>query len=292
MTRDDARKKVVLITGASAGIGAAVAHEAARLGYSLVLTARRAERLEGLAGECEGLGAATLVIPAALDDPGTPGRIVSEALARFGGLDVVVNNAGIGLPNLFTDCDPELIRRQVEINLVAPLILTRLALPHLIERRGVVINIGSAIAGFPNPALGAYGTTKAALAYWSSALRRELRHTGVSVCLVEPGPVKTEFFEALTGLSDRYHPMLDAPAPWMSADVAEVARRIVRLIERPRRRLSVLKRFVWPWRALGTLFQVLPGLGDAAVSSVVRHYEGTDHRTGTRSRSQPEEPTD
>ena len=82
--------------------------------------------------------------------------------------------------------------------------------------------------------------------------------------------------------------MLDAPAPWMSADVNDVARRIVRLIERPRRRLSVPRRVVWPWRLFGGLFQVFPGLGDVAVSSVVRHYDGVD--PGTASATSGSEP--
>ena len=72
----------------------------------------------------------------------------------------------------------------------------------------------------------------------------------------------------------------------MSAEVDDVARRIVRLIERPRRRLSVLRRFVWPFRLLGGLFQVWPGLGDLAVSSIVRHFDGVDLRTGRPPRSQ------
>jgi len=281
--------KVVLITGASSGLGAAVARAAARKGYALALTARRADRLEALAAEVGGPTVETLVIPAALDDPGAPERVVAETVAHFGRLDVLVNNAGFGLPTLFADSEPDEIRRQLDVNLVAPLLLARHALPHLTPRRGVIINVGSAITCVANPALGAYGASKAGLAYWSSALRRELRHRGVSVCLVEPGPVKTEFFDAFTRLGPEpgtYHPMLDAPSGWMSAGVDEVAGRVVRLIERPKRRLSVLKRFVWPWRLLGGLFQVWPGLGDAAVSSVVRFYEGKDPRTTPRSRSE------
>jgi short-subunit dehydrogenase len=281
--------RVVLITGASAGIGAAVAREAARKGYALALTARRAERLEELAAECEKLGVKTLTIPAAIEDPETPERLVDAVLTRFGRLDVLVNNAGIGLPSLFADSDPDQVRRQVEVNFTAPLLLARHALPYLLERRGVLINIGSSITGIANSALGAYGPTKAGLAYFSSALRRELGHKGLSVCLVEPGPVKTEFFQSLTSLSPQpghYHPMLDAPFPWMTGRVDVLARKIVALIERPRRRISYPNRTVWPWRLLGTLFQFCPAVGDAAVSSVVRFYERRDPRVSTRSRSQ------
>lgn len=276
-------KKVVLITGASAGIGEAVARAAATKGYTLALTARRADRLERLSGE---LDVESLVIPAALEDPATPERVVSEVVGRFGRLDVLINNAGFGLPTLFADSEPEEIRRQLDVNFVAPVLVARFAIPHLLESRGVIINVGSAITGLANPALGAYGATKAGIAYFSSALRRELRHKGVQVCLVEPGPVKTEFFDAFTRLGPSpgtYHPMLDAPSGWMSAPVDDVAARIVRLIERPKRRLSVRRRFVWPWRLLGGVFQVVPWLGDAAVSSVVRFYDGRDPRTTSRS---------
>jgi uncharacterized protein len=281
--------KVVLITGASAGLGAAVAREAATKGYTLALTARRGDRLERLVDEIAKHGVETLVIPAALDDPREPELIVAAVIACFGRLDVLINNAGMGLPSLFADSDPEHLRRQLEVNLVAPLLLARHALPYLIERRGMIINVGSAITSIPNPALGAYGASKAGLAYWSIALRRELMHKGVQVCLVEPGPVKTEFFDAFTRLGaepGRYHPMLDAPAPWMSARVEVVARRIVRLIERPKRRLSVLKRFAWPWRLLGALLQVWPSLGDRAVASVVRHYDAIDPRMNPRTQDE------
>src|SRR5262249_45784559 len=134
----------------------------------------------------------------------------------------------------FADADPVDLRRQLEVNLVAPLMLTRFAIPHLLTRRGTVINIGSAITSVPNSALGAYGATKAGLAYWNDALRRELLHRGVKVCLVEPGPVRTEFFSALEKLAPvggGYNPLLDAPSPWMTAHVDEVARRIARLID-------------------------------------------------------------
>jgi short-subunit dehydrogenase len=276
----------VLVTGASAGIGAALARELARQGYSrLALTARRGDRLERLAEELRPLGVEVLPIAADLEDPASPERIIAATIARYGGLDVLINNAGFGLPTVFAGASPSDLRRQLEVNLIAPLLLARRALPSLIERRGTIINIGSAISSVANSALGAYGATKAGLAYWNDALRRELKHRGVKVCLVEPGPVKTEFFDALMTLAPpggEYNPLLDAPMPWMSAPVEEVARRIVRLIERPKRRLSVLRRVVWPFRLLGGVFQVCPPLGDLALSIMTRHFD----RVGDLSRSQ------
>jgi short-subunit dehydrogenase len=282
---DRSARKVVLVTGASAGIGAAVACEAARQGHDVALTARRADRLAAAAEECAATGVDIHVIPANLENPEACERIVAETVGHFGGIDVLVNNAGVGLPTLFAGSDPKALRRQLEVNFVAPLVLTRLALPHLAERRGTIINIGSSITSMPNPALGAYGATKAGLAYWTKALRRELRPKGMNVCLVEPGPVKTEFFDALTATNDHqgYHPLLDAPYDWMTCRVEDAARQIVRLIRRPVRRLAFPRRTVWPWRAFGGLCEAVPALGDAAIGTVIRHFE----RQAARRRAVP-----
>jgi short-subunit dehydrogenase len=270
-----AANKVALVTGASSGIGAALAVEAAREGYCrLALTARRTDRLEEVARRVRELGGEPLVVPADLADPGAPERIIAAVLDRFGGLDVLVNNAGLGLFEPYSTAPPGDVRRQVEVNLVAPLVLTRLALPHLLERQGTVINIGSAITYFPNPGLGAYGATKAGLAYWNDALRRELRHRGLRVCLVEPGPVATEFFDAAPGRGPGgYDPFFDRPPAFLHADAARFARRVVRLIEHPRRRLSAPRRTVWPYRLAGALARLAPGLGDALITSMIRHNE-------------------
>ncbi len=267
------RNHVSLITGASSGLGAAIARAIVerRKSSGLVLTARRADRLESLAAELRSLDPDIKVLQIACDlaDPDAAGRVVEATVDRFGGLDVVVNNAGLGLPTLFADADPELVRLQIAVNFTAPLILTRLALPHLARRGGLVINIGSAITTIANSGLGAYGATKAGLAYWNDALRRELSSRGVRVCLVEPGPIKTEFSQAfarLVGEKARPHPVVETPAAWMVADVQDVASRIVGLIDRPRRRLSVLRRLVWPMRVVGAFFQLIPALGDLMVT--------------------------
>jgi short-subunit dehydrogenase len=264
--------RVVLITGASAGLGAALSRELvrSRKARALVLTARRGDRLERLAGELRTLqdSLETLTIAADLADPSTPRRLVAETIERFGGLDVLVNNAGIGLPTLFAGTQPEHLAGQISVNFTAPLMLTRLSLPSLIERRGMIINIGSAITCVPNSALGAYGATKAGLAYWNDALRRELDRKRVTVCLVEPGPIKTEFMDSVSSrVSSGGQPaeILDNAAPWMTADVEDVARRVACLLDHPRRRLSVLRRFVWTFRLLGAAARLCPPLGDRIV---------------------------
>jgi short-subunit dehydrogenase len=151
--------------------------------------------------------------------------------------------------------------------------LTRLCLPSLIERKGLIINIGSAITCLANSALGAYGATKAGLAYWNDGLRRELQPQGVRVCLVEPGPIQTEFMDAVQSRvlpGERTDPINDNLMPWMTAEVDEVAPRVARLLDHPRRRVSILRRLVWPFRALGVIARVCPPLGDWLVVTFSR----------------------
>ena len=278
-------RTVVLLTGASAGIGAALARELVRRkkAQALVLTARRGDRLDLLATELLALDneLEVLAVAADLAEPATPERLLAATIARFGGLDILINNAGLGLPTLFAGSEPEQLARQLAVNFTAPLMLTRQCLPTLIERTGMIINIGSAITCVANSALGAYGATKAGIAYWNDAMRRELHSKGVTVCLVEPGPIKTEFMDALSSLvpeGEKTHPILDNAAPWMTADVDEVARRVVDLVDHPRRRLSVLRRFVWPFRMFGAITRICPPLGDRVVTAMQREDRESSER--------------
>jgi short-subunit dehydrogenase len=278
--------RVILITGASSGLGAAVARELGACGHRLVLVARRGDLLEAVASDVRDRGGGALVVPADLSDADAPGRIVDETIHHHGHLDVLINNAGLGLPYYFGRSCPEDLRSQVAVNLTAPLILARHALPHLIASRGMVVNIGSAIACVPNPIFGVYGTTKAALAYWTEALRREVRHLGVRVCLVEPGPVETGFFEAVRRVrggqaalgiatpTDRlYNPMRDRPPALLTIPVERAAQRIARLLEHPRRRLTLARRIIVPLRIAAALFRISPILGDLAISGMIRRVE-------------------
>ncbi len=287
-----ATRPVILITGASAGIGEALRAELVRRRKvgALVLTARRGDRLDRLADELRARqpDLEVLTIAADLADPATPNRLIAETTRRFGGLDVLINNAGLGLPAQFADAEPEQLARQIAVNFTAPLMLSS-PQPAVLDRTaGMLINIGSAITCVANSALGAYGATKAGLAYWNDALRRELWLTGVRVCLVEPGPIKTEFSDALHALlppGERPDPILDNAAPWMTADVGEVARRVVGLLDHPRRRLSVLRRFVWTFRALGVAASICPPLGDRIVVALSRRQAAPGRPTASSSHS-------
>jgi short-subunit dehydrogenase len=277
--------RVALVTGASAGLGAAIARElvAQKKVSALILNARRRDRLEALAGELKAadpsLTVQTIAADLAIGQPDNARHVIDQVATCHEGLDLLYNNAGLGLPTLFADADADQIARQIAVNLTAPLLLARFAIPLLAARSGMVVNIGSAITCIPNSALGAYGATKAALAYWNDALRRELAGMGIRVCLVEPGPISTEFSDAIERLlppGARPHSVVETPRPWMTAQVEDVARRVVGLIDRPRRRLSVRRRLVWPFRAAGSLFRLWPWLGDLVVSRLV----GVDHDHG------------
>src|SRR5258708_7213397 len=123
----------ILVTGASSGLGRALVREWASQGHRLALTARRGERLRELGGGALGLGAGdVLVLAADLADPETPERLVAAVVDRFDGLDVLVNNAAFGLPQFFAKSEANDLRRQIEVNLTAPILLTHHALPHVL----------------------------------------------------------------------------------------------------------------------------------------------------------------
>jgi hypothetical protein len=260
------KAKVVLLTGASSGIGAELAKELARQGRQLILTARRIDRLEQVAAECRAIGAAVRVIPADLADTSQVEALVAAASSAYeAGLDVLINNAGYGLSTSFADSDPAELQKQINVNLTSPVLLARNALPALIKTSGTIINIGSSITAMAIPAFGIYGATKAGFGYWSNALRREVRNYGVTVCLVEPGPVKTEFLDVVEA-NPNYQPRAweARPPAFLCARADDAARRIARLIDHPKRRISMLRRTVWPLRWFGAIAEVVPGLTDKA----------------------------
>jgi short-subunit dehydrogenase len=178
-----------LVTGASAGIGAEFARALARRGMSIVLTARREDRLKGLAGE---LGVPTRVVPADLAAADGADRL-ADAVADLE-IGVLVNNAGFGHAGRFEKIPTERLRAMVQVNCLAPVVLTSRLLPAMRQRgRGAVIVVGSIAGRQPLPLHGVYAATKAFDLFLGESLWGELRGTGVDVIVLEPGATDTEF---------------------------------------------------------------------------------------------------
>ncbi len=218
-------RRTVLITGASAGIGAALARLYAQKGWDLILTARREAALTALAGEIEAAhGVAVAVIPADLADPQTPARLVAAVAARGLIVDGLINNAGFSRTTGFLGTDPARHAAMIQVMVSAPVALSRLLLPGMVERGfGRVINVAS-LAGLM-PATGGdtlYGPIKSLLIKASQGLWLETRGTGVHVTALCPGYTLTEFHD-VNGSRDQVSAAYPAWM-WQTADhVARVA---------------------------------------------------------------------
>jgi len=184
--------KVVVITGASAGIGAAAARRFAAEGARVVLAARGARELETIAREIGTEHA--LAVPTDVTDPAAATALLDRAVATFGGVDVLVNNAGYNRRGPVEHAPAEELARIVDVNLRAPIVLTRLAIPHL--RRaggGAIVNVASIAGRIPLPEEATYSATKFGLRAFTFALADELEGSGITVSAVSPGPVETGF---------------------------------------------------------------------------------------------------
>ena len=185
--------KTVVITGASAGIGAAAARRFAGEGANLVLAARTAENLEAMASALEGQCKA-IAVPMDVSDSTAAEALLERAHATFGAIHVLVNNAGFNARGAVEEHTAEDLARVVDVNLRAPVVLSRLVLPYL--RRaggGAIVNVAS-IAGYvPLPDEAVYSATKFGLRAFTHALAEELAGTGITASAVSPGPVDTGF---------------------------------------------------------------------------------------------------
>jgi serine 3-dehydrogenase len=211
----------VLVTGASAGFGAAIAAKFAENGWRVIAFARRAERLAQLT---ERFGAER-VHTAAFDIRDEAAlRAALDALSEnFRGIDLLVNNAGLALGTAKAqDCDLAQWRQMIDTNVTALATLTRALLPKLIERRGAIVNIGSISGTYPYTGGNVYGGTKAFVAQFSLGLRCDLFGTGVRVTNIEPGMAETEFTLVRTGGDQAASDKLYAGAhPITARDIAD-----------------------------------------------------------------------
>jgi short-subunit dehydrogenase len=193
--RDDGL--TLIVTGASSGIGRALALIGARAGYRLVITARRADRLSQVAESIRHDGGACTMLAGDITAREMPARIVDAAMREFGRIDVVVNNAGGGAYGALLEQSDAALEAQWQLHVAAPLRLSRAALPHLEASHGQLVFIGSGVARIPLPSYGAYSLAKAAIRAAAIQLRRELRKRKIAVTYVDPGVVVTEFHSSI-----------------------------------------------------------------------------------------------
>ena len=242
--------RVALVTGASRGIGEVIAWALRAEGMRLVLAARSRTELERVAGSLDHGGQTVHVVECDVRDPASCEAAVRSATARFGVLDVLVNNAGVETPEPFAEMSMERIAQLVEVNVLGVMRMTRAALPHFLDRgQGNIVNLASLAGLLPIPYNTVYSATKHAVVGFSDSLRLELEATGVIVSSVSPGFVRE------VGMFTRYGQ--SAPALAGTSAPEEVAQAVVRALRRGSRNELVVPVRARPVPALRAL---APGL--------------------------------
>jgi short-subunit dehydrogenase len=223
----DIAGRTAIITGASSGIGQAVAAEFAGRGANVVLAARSRGKLDGLASELVQLPGRALVVPTDVTESLDVEALVRRAAEEFGSVDILINNAGVGLFAPIADGNVENARYLFEVNFWGALHCIQTATPYMLEQgTGHIVNVSSVAGHISPPYMGMYAATKHALAAVSDALRIELGGTGVGVSTIFPGLTDTSFTENM--LQEVEAPQIPPIARFVSADV--VARRIFQAV--------------------------------------------------------------
>ncbi len=254
----DIKGKVVIVTGASSGIGEATARAFGRAGAKVVLAARRVDKLQTLAQEVNamGSGAETLVVQADLSKLEDIQSLVMQTLEKYGRIDVLVNNAGFGRLDWLENLDPiKDIQAQIDVNVMGVIQTTRQVLPVMIKQRaGSIINMCSMAGLVGTPTYTIYAASKHAVHGFSEALRREVKPWGIDVCLIYPGGVVTEFTQH-AGIKRK----TNAKTPdFMLLTADQVGSAVVKLVRHPRRMWII----PWLWSVTAFMNKFLPGLVD------------------------------
>ncbi len=219
----------IVLTGASGGIGAALAAELAKRGARLGLVGRDLAKLNALAQPLASQGIEVECIATDLTQAEGSAVVRARMQARFGGVDIVINNAGITDFTQFSQADPQLIEQVLRTNVLAPMQLSRALLPDMLTQgRGQIVNVGSIFGSIAFACFASYSASKFALRGFSEALRRELAGSGVGVTYVAPRAVRTPLnTAAVQRMAERVKMAMDEPE--------QVAKQIVRAIEQDRK---------------------------------------------------------
>jgi short-subunit dehydrogenase len=200
--------KRVLVTGASSGLGAALARQLAADGAAVGLVARRRERLAEVLADCRRTSPAATMWVADLADTAAAGRLALEAWDTLGGIDVLINNAAVPKRRAITALGPAEVEAVMRVNFFAPVHLTLAVLPRMLARgAGLIVNVSSVGGRLGIIHEAAYSASKFALCGWSESMAVDLQRTGISVKLIEPGPVDTEIWDQ----PDNEVPLYDGP---------------------------------------------------------------------------------
>lgn len=246
--------KVVLITGASSGLGEATALACAAAGHRVALAARREDRLADLAARIARPDD-VLIVPTDIRDPAAIQEMVRSTEERFGGIDALMANAGVGHAEKLPDVTEEHLLEQMEVNVLGVIRSARAVLPGMLARRsGHILTVASVAGEAPIGGMSVYSATKGAVASFSESLRREVAAQGVRVTAIFPGFIQSEM------TASNQFPMPPASV---------VGELVVKLLRSPRRR-AVIPR----WYGFGIWGnRVFPGIADAAIGLIMRRLE-------------------
>ena len=264
--------KVVIVTGASSGIGESTALEFARAGAITVLAARRKDRLKRLEREIEEMGGTALALPTDLTDLAQITNLVETTLATFGRIDVLANIAGWGFYDWFEELSAAELRRHYEVNVIGLAELTRQVIPTMkAQRSGFILNMSSYVSRISVPPLTVYASTKYAVEGLTDGLRRALSPWGITVIRIHPSSVAgTEFNKNVV----RQDGVEYKPVPIGRIQRERLARHIVQLIEKPRRALFVSRIYEVPvW-----INKLFPEVVDWISATWVRRRQKTEHK--------------
>jgi short-subunit dehydrogenase len=246
-----------ILTGASSGIGRALAVELVKEGARLLVVARRQDRLDVLKQSLVAAPGEILALAGDITDAAVQRAVVEQAVATFGGLDLLINNAGVGAMGRFDEATPERLRQVMEVNFFAAAELTRLAVPHLKQgSRPIVVNVSSVLGHRGVPGCAEYCASKFALEGFSQSLRAELAPLGIDLLVVSPARTKTEFFDQAIDAESTPWPLIQG----MSSEA--VAQRTVWAIRRGQHQRIISiggKALVWVSR-------LVPGIVDRVLA--------------------------
>ena len=236
------KNKVILITGASSGIGKQSALEFARLGANIILVARRKEKLDEIANQLKSFNVSVLVCKCDVSDKEQVKEMSKTVLEKFGSVDVLVNNAGFAIYGSVNDLSIDEIESQMETNYFGMIYCIKNFLPSMLEKKsGHIVNVASVAASFGLPGIASYCASKFAMLGFSEGLKHELSGTGVGITVVSPIMVRTDFFD---------HPSFEKMPKYSPTSLSSktVAKAILKAANSPRLEIivpSVVRSAVW-----------------------------------------------